>query len=320
MADEVKRIIMKRRRSGPEFQRAVAFAEIAAMIIQEKAGKMLKQRNVPEQEWRELSNKVGYMASRTCRNVYADLQDEAKKQPKLKRLNNHGEWQRSRMTMKKCREEGCGHRYCGVEQYDDSSPDSKEVNRERREPICCGYDITQAGEIYCCWCENRFLKPSLGVGLAHANAGAAMASEAAAVKNSALKDMRDAHAIAGAAMASEAAAVKNSALKDMRNTAEEEKEKEDGNYAKVMLEAGYTFSDTEEDTPPPTPPPSPLPFLPPWVPRVPAAPPNSPELSSRNRPNRAVTPELPVAEPAGPPSPPPPPPPSPPALGLPPPY
>ena len=35
----------------------------------------------------------------------------------------------------------------GGEDYDDSSLDSDEEERERRGPIACGYDITAAGEI-----------------------------------------------------------------------------------------------------------------------------------------------------------------------------
>lgn len=218
MADEVKRIIMKRRRSGPYFQRAAAFAQKAAIVIWKKAGEMLKERDAPEQQWWELWDKVGYMASRTCHNVYADFQ--AEKQPKVRRLNNHGEWQRNYMTKKKCREEGCGHYYCSKEQWDDSSLDS-EVKRETAKgenlsSACCGHDITQAGKIYCCWCENRFQAPSPGVGPAHANAEAAMTSEAAAFENARLKDLRNA-------------------------AEEEEEETEDDNYAKVSPEGGYTY-------------------------------------------------------------------------------
>ena len=95
------------------------------------------------------------MLSRTTRNFDKEIFEEADAQPPVKRRSTFGEWQNSHKA-KAVLCPWCHHAYCSCEDPDDSELDSDEEDRQRRPPIKCGYDITEAGQLYCCECRNRF--------------------------------------------------------------------------------------------------------------------------------------------------------------------
>lgn len=158
MEEELKRKVMKRRFWGPERRQLRAQVENAFNTIWQVSNQMRDARMPAGQErdalkWK-MFNKLGYMWSSTLINATAEIREEAEAQAPVKRRSAHGEWQRSHRTEDFC--PCCNHAYCSCEDLDDSELEIDEEERERRAPIKCGYDTTEAGQIYCCGCENRF--------------------------------------------------------------------------------------------------------------------------------------------------------------------
>ena len=156
---EVKRQIMKRRWCGPECKKIHSDANLVFYTIGQKMNQMIKERWPPGikhdvMKWGTWS-RLGYMLARTTGTEVREIFNEADAQPPVKRRNTFGEWQQSHRT-KQTLCPYCEHCYCSNEDEDDSELDSDEEDRERREPIKCGYDLTAAGQLYCCECKNRF--------------------------------------------------------------------------------------------------------------------------------------------------------------------
>ena len=152
MDDEVKRIIMKKRHSGPDYPHTSLCTSKKSMHTLWLSRRPMRWfLSDGRQEKNEIncsgsSGVTSAMLGKTQSNAFHQLREGAEEEPKLnRRSTHHGEWQRNHKTQDMCHD--CGHTYCSGEDYDDSSLDSDEEERERRGPIACGYDITAAGKI-----------------------------------------------------------------------------------------------------------------------------------------------------------------------------
>ena len=160
MGDEsIKRKIARTRFFGPERTEVRREASMALHFIVQKVNQMIEARwpagNERDLLQLHIYNKLGWMYAKTTRNAHLELLNEAEGQLPVKRRTTFGEWQQSHQAERLlC--PWCNHCYCGNEDLDNSELDSDEEDRPRRGPIKCGYDLTEARQLYCCECRNRF--------------------------------------------------------------------------------------------------------------------------------------------------------------------